>query len=330
MKIEDFLRIEWSLPGEALIEPPRFSPVIADPSFLFPEETPSGEWALVAHSAWGIHSYSSRDGQAWRDRGIVIPNAMRPFIRRFQGVEDIAGKPSYFLLFEAYPPLSLAFTALPVRPRWRSRIAASRSLDLRRWARPKTLLEPSLPWMSDSKLGSSASNPCLIEDAQGKWRLYFSASLAWIEDCGFCEPRYLALARAAFPEGPFAPDNLPIVDPADDDTPGALGAGSMKVIRLSDGYVGLQNKIYKDSDGRSRSAIFILRSADGVSWRPARAEPLLAPAAGWTASHVYACDCRFRGAEGLWYLYFNARDGWGIGEGKERIGRIVGKAGTRP
>jgi hypothetical protein len=32
-----------------------------------------------------------------------------------------------------------------------------------------------------------------------------------------------------------------------------------------------------------------------------------------------------READGLWYLYFNARDGWGIREGLERIGRIVGR-----
>ena len=100
----------------------------------------------------------------------------------------------------------------------------------------------------------------------------------------------------------------------------------MKIFRMDDGYVGLQNKIYRDRDARSRSAIFVLISADGVSWRPARAEPLLSPVAGWTASHVYACDCRFREAEGLWYLYFNARDGWGIREGRERIGRIVGRS----
>jgi hypothetical protein len=106
---------------------------------------------------------------------------------------------------------------------------------------------------------------------------------------------------------------------------GALGAGSMKVLRMDDGYVGLQNKIYRDREGRSRSAIFVLASADGIAWRSARAAPLLAPAAGWTSSHVYACDCRLREAEGLWYLYFNARDGWSIRKGVERIGRIVGR-----
>jgi len=103
MKIDDFLRIEWSPAGEALIEPPGFSPVIADPTFLFPEEMPSGEWTLFAHSAWGIHRYSSQDGKAWRDRGIAIPNAMRPFVRRYIGVEDLSAKLSYSLLRAALP-----------------------------------------------------------------------------------------------------------------------------------------------------------------------------------------------------------------------------------
>ena len=62
MTIDGWLDLSWEDSGLPLIEPPRFSPVIADPSFLFPEETPDGQWALFAHSAWGIHRYSSRDG----------------------------------------------------------------------------------------------------------------------------------------------------------------------------------------------------------------------------------------------------------------------------
>ncbi len=102
MTISDFLHITWSAPGEPLIEPPRFSPVIADPSFLFPEETPSGDWELFAHSAWGIHRYSSMDGLSWRDRGIVVRNAMRPFVRR-HGDE-------FLLYYEQYAPLALPLT----------------------------------------------------------------------------------------------------------------------------------------------------------------------------------------------------------------------------
>ncbi|HWR12910.1 MAG TPA: hypothetical protein VN445_13885 [Rectinemataceae bacterium] len=367
MTIADFLAIRWGSIEGPLIEPPRFSPIIADPSFLFPEETPDGTWELFAHSAWGIHRYSSLDGLAWRDRGLAIRNAMRPFVRKIG--ED------YFLFYEAYPPIALALTALPVKVRWHSTIGLSRGADLWNWSPRKTILRPELAWTRDDARGESVSNPCLVaepEPAGGgspcsssvlgpgsstdlgsgltggpRWRLYYSASLVWIPDCGFCEPKHLALARRSAPDGPFTPENAPIADPAADRMPDSatfglapsaaselasraghslLGAGSMKVIALDDGWVGLQNKIYRDAVGNSRSAIFILRSADGIAWRPARPEPLLAPAPGWTSSHVYACDCRYNRGDGSWYLYFNARDGWRIKDGVERIGRIVGHA----
>lgn len=299
-----------------MLQPPRFSPVIADPSFLFPEETPSGEWELLAHSAWGLHRYSSRDGLSWLERGLVVRNAMRPFIRRIEG--------EYLLYYEKYPPLALPLTALPFRRRWRSVIAVSRSVDLRRWSTPRILLRPALDWMREPALGDSVSNPCVVR-AGDSWSLYFSASLSWIDDCGFCEPRYLAVARGGTPEGPFEPEPRPMADPANDGSPDGLGAGSLKVVAMEDGWIGLQNRIFRDAEGRSRSAIFVLRSEDGREWIEARREPLLAPEPGWTRSHVYACDCRYREADGSWYLYFNARDGWSMAEGKERIGRIVGR-----
>lgn len=337
MTIGDFLALSWSAPGPALIGPPPPSPVIADPSFLFPEETPDGVWELFAHSAFGIHRYSSQDGLSWRDRGTAVWHAMRPFARRHGA--------SYDLYFERYRPFALAMTALPVRPRWRSEVAVSSSADLSSWSRPKTLIAPSTSWARDPELGDSASNPCVAgplgddgRPAGGQnsenlarsggaaaWRLYYSASLSWIDDCGFCEPRYIAVAEGPSPTGPFSPRPAPIIDPALDPLPGVIGSGSIKVIAMDDGWIGLQNKIYADAGGKSRSAIFTLRSVDGLSWEPARSEPLLAPAPGWTSSHVYACDCRFREADGSWHLYFNARDGWRISEGVERIGKIVGR-----
>lgn len=317
MRIGDFLSLEWREGEEPLIEPPPLSPIVADPSFLFPEETPSGRWALVAHSAWGLHRYASADGLSWKDRGLFLPNAMRPFLRR---VADA----SYLLFYERYRPLALALQALPGRRRWSSIIEKRRSADLEDWGYPSTALRPEAPWMKNSYLGDSVSNPCLVETGAGAARLYFSASLVWIDDCGFCEPRSIGLAEAESAEGPFAPRPRPVIDPDMDEALGVLGAGSIKAIELEDGWIGLQNKIYRDPGGRSRSAIFALRSEDGVAWRPARAEPLVAPGASWKASHVYACDCRFRASDGRWYLYFNARDGWSIASGRERIGRMVG------
>ncbi len=323
MTIKQFLSLEWSAPGEPLIGPPRFSPVVADPTFLFPEETPDGSWALFAHSAWGIHRYESQDGVSWRDRGLIARNAMRPFIRRIGG--------EFLLLYEAYAPLGLVLTALPGRRRWKSVIASSRSADLRRWRSAETVISPDLPWMRDETLGDSVSNPCLVETSRSRL-LYFSASLSWIEDCGFCEPRYIGLARASsgteggpFHSTAFRVESDPVIDPARDEMSGALGAGSLKVLAMEDGFIGLQNKIYSDSAGRSRSAIFVLESKDASSWKVARETPLLGPAEGWMSSHVYACDCRYREADGTWYLYFNARSGWRIRDGVERIGRIVGR-----
>lgn len=340
MNSTDFLSLSWSKPGAALIQPPRFSPVVADPSFLFPEESPSGAWELFAHSAWGIHRYSSADGAAWVDRGLVLWHAMRPFIRRMDG--------RFILYYEKYQPFALPLTVLPRTMRWRSTVSFSESDDLERWSAPRTLVEPTLDWMSDPALGDAVSNPCVVESGAGgdqgstpEWRLYFSASLSWIDDCGFNEPRYIALARGPSPVGPYTPDAAPLITPEETHTANGkpsngkpsdgkatknLGAGSIKVIRMDDGWIGLQNRIYRDAGGHSRSAIFVLRSEDGLSWHSARETPLIAPEAGWTESHVYACDCRFRKADGLWYLYFNARDGWTIAEGKERIGRIVGRA----
>jgi len=311
MRIDEFLVLDWTEPGPPLIEPPRFSPVIADPSFLFPEETPSGDWELFAHSAWGLHRYSSPDGLSWRDRGLVVRNAMRPFARRFGN--------RYLLYYEKYRALALPMTALPVRRRWRSKIAVSESADLERWSAPRALVEPDLEWMRDPILGDSVSNPCAVPSGDA-WRLYFSASLSWIGDCGFCEPRCIGVAEGASPLGPFSPAPRPLIAPDGD-----LGAGSMKALAMDDGWIGLQNRIFRDSGGRSRSAIFALRSTDGLSWAEAAPEPLLAPAPGWTSSHVYACDCRYRKSDGNWYLYFNARDGWRIRDGRERVGRMVGK-----
>ena len=252
---------------------------------------------------------------------------MRQFIRLLPGGSggSNAAVGKYFLYFEAYRPFALPLTALPLRPRWHSVISLSESLDLQAWSQPRTMLSPDLPWMKDARLGDAVSNPCLVQNRAGGWRLYHSASLAWIPDCGFCEPRYIGVAEGSDPAGPFTAAPRPLIDPETDPMPGVFGAGSLKAIPLDDGWIGLQNKIYQGADGKSRSAIFLLRSEDGLAWEPARAEPLLAPSSGWMASHVYACDCRFREKDGLWHLYFNARDAWRIKDGVERIGKLVGE-----
>lgn len=314
MTAAGFASLAWTDDHRALIDPPGLSPLVADPSFLFPEETPDGAWRLYAHTVFGINAFASLDGLAWRNLGRVVANAMRPFVRRFPD--------GYRLYCETYRPFALPLQVLPRRPKWDSRIVVRFSRDLDTWGPPRTLVEPTLPWQQDERLGRSVGNPCLVRDGR-TWLLYFSASLSYIPDCGFDEPRYIGVASSGSPDGPFTVAPSPVIDPAADPLPGVLGAGSVKVLRVEDGFVALQNKIFKDSRGTSRSALFLLRSADGARWESALPAPLLAPDAGWRRSHVYACDARLREADARWYLYYNARDGWYKTRGRERIGRLV-------
>jgi hypothetical protein len=214
--IARFASLRWSDDRRILIEPPGLSPIVADPTFLFPEETPDGTWRLFAHTAFAIHAYSSTDGQAWRNLGSVAWNAMRAFVRRFPD--------GYRLYVEAYRPFAIPLQLLPRRPRWSSRIEVRFSRDLRSWGPPRTLVEPTLPWHRDERLGDAVGNPCLVPDG-GRWLLYFSASLSFVPDCGFDEPRFIGRAASASPDGPSVVDPAPVIDPADDPRPGALGAG---------------------------------------------------------------------------------------------------------
>lgn len=321
MNINDFLNIRWEDTDVPLIEPGWNSPILADPSFLFPSETPDKNWVLFAHNVWGIHRYESEDGLTWKDQGMLIRNAMRPFCRLIDG--------SYKLYYEAYRPFAVVAQILPKPPRWASQLKLITSKDLIHWTSEKELIPDEPEWSDAGEKGKSMSNPCIIPLKQestesDSYRLYFSASLSYIPDCGFCEPRYIGAADSLSPEGPFTPLPRPVIDPRDDSLPGVLGAGCIKVLSMEDGFIGLQNKIYQDEKGDSRSALFMLKSKDGVEWSSAREEPLIAPSDGWRSSHVYACDCR-EDKDGTWYLYYNARDGWYKAQGKERIGRITGR-----
>ena len=104
MKIDDVRSIKWSdYSQNYLIDHGAFSPILADPTFTFPENSPDNKWHLFAHSAWGIHHFVSADGIKWVDRGVAIANAMRPYLYQENGV--------YYLLYEKYPPLALVLSS---------------------------------------------------------------------------------------------------------------------------------------------------------------------------------------------------------------------------
>ena len=156
--------------------------------------------------------------------------------------------------------------------------------------------------------------------------LYFSAGLVHVPDCGFNEPRHIGCALGNRPDGPFEMMEKPVLSPDANDQWNNLGAGSMKVLMTSDGFIGFQNGIYLNN-GISGSAIRLMSSNNGQEWLPMTGQPILAPSGnGWMASHIYACDIQF--FEDRWYLYFNARTTAHWTKGVEKIGLATGSSPT--
>ena len=53
--------LRWTVRPDPVLRPPMPSPVIADPSFLPPDDTPQRDWRLWAHSLLGLHAFRSDD-----------------------------------------------------------------------------------------------------------------------------------------------------------------------------------------------------------------------------------------------------------------------------
>lgn len=313
MKIEDFKNKSFQLVKDIpLISPPKFTPLIADPTVLTPDETPDKRWYLFAHSVFGIQQYVSENGVDWKKINLIVRSAMRPYIYKESN--------TYFLFYEKYNGLKLLFSFLP-KQKWYSSIQMISSNDLQHWSLPKTLIRPTLNFHQDVVLGKAVSNPCLIK-TENKYRLYFSASLVKIPDCGFNEPLHITYAESDIVDGNYTCHNKPVISPTKERKWNNLGAGSMKVLGCEDGFVAFQNGIY-EHHGKSGSAICILYSYDGMQWNYLQEEPILKPnpAITWMASHIYACDVKIY--QDKIYLYFNARNHAHWSKGSEHIGLVI-------
>ena len=286
-------------PDNPLIVPPGREFLIADPTVVAPNQAPDNVFHLFAHSLRGIHHYTSLDGVAWEKVG----GALFPGIRPYLFVQD-----GYHLFYERFE-----------RP-WRSVVAVRSSTDLKTWSEPRTLLRPKLSW--EGRVLRTNSNPCVVK-TDGQYRLYYAANWVLLRDCWYIiEPKFIGVAQSEMLLGPYEKRPDPIIIPSADVPWRNLGAGSLKVIAPQDDrpWLGLNNGIYIDEQGRSRSDIRLLESEDGLSWRPANDAPLVSPEPGWKRALVYAMHACFY--ESKVYLYFNARDGWA--KGVERIGMAVG------
>jgi len=281
-------------PGNPVLGPPWPEWMIADPTLLAPQDTPDGKWHLFANSIGRIRHYTSVDGYGWKKAGGALFGGIRPCVRKFEG--------RYYLFYERYES-----------PR-RSVVACRVSDDLTNWDGPRTILEPSFSW--EGTFPAANGNPCLVSGPFG-FRLYYSASAIWLPDCLFIEPKFIGVAESGNILGPYVKRHGPILAPSPGEPYRNFGAGAIKVFQDGNSWVGLNNGIYKDAEGRSRSAILALESDDGISFRPVQKEPILRPEGnGWKKALVYALDVARH--EGELRLYYNGRSGWFWGG--ERIG----------
>lgn len=303
--MKDLAKARWiDHPDNPLIEPPRTSWMIADPTVLHPGRTPDGKWHMYANSVGFIHHYVSDDGLKWEGRGGRLFQGIRPYLYEADGV--------YYLFYERF-----------LRP-WRTGMALRRSADLSTWDEPRMLLVAGGRW--DGRVIRFLGNPCLVRLDKG-YRLYFSSSWIFLRDCLFFEPRYIGCATAPSIEGPYSRHPEPLLAPEPKHPHRNFGAGSIKVFPDdAEGWWAFNNGIYHDPAGRSRSAIMLMRSRDGLHFEQVAREPILSPEPGWKRALVYAFDPVVR--DGEIRLYYNARDGWF--RGRERIGLATAEWGSEP
>ncbi|MDD5747742.1 MAG: glycosyl hydrolase family 43 [Actinomycetota bacterium] len=293
-------------PGNPLLSAPFPGFLLADPTILLPGESPDGFWHLFANTLTGIHHFAGEDGIHWRRIGKLFPG-IRPFIFK--------EKENYYLFYEQ--------SLVPVI---NSRIVMRSTKDLKKWSKPRVILVPSLDWERGGFLLRTCGNPCVVRDQKiGLFRLYYSANLVFLPDIGFCEPLFIGMAESPKLEGPYIKREEPLISPSKENPYRNRGAGAIKVMfdEKQKTYYGFNNGIYTDKNGKSRSAIILLSSTDGVTWNELLPSPVIRPEGnGWKKALVYQLDVKKVGDE-IW-IWYNARSQWRFGI--ERIGLAISGA----
>ncbi len=293
------------------------SVLVADPSLLTPENSHDGKYHLFFHTNLGVYHFVSEDGIGFKKVQKVVKNAMRPNINR------IGGK--YCLFYEKTRSLFANALNLVNITKWKSEIYVTESADLLSWSKPKKVIGNTREY-EQSERGMSISNPFLLQD-NGVNRLYYSCGLTFIKDCGFCEPTHISYAESISITENYISAEKPIISPDKTDPYLNLCSGCLKVYKLKDGYIGIQNGIY-EKDGKSHSAIILLTSQDGLnfSFEKVLVEPSDDDNNRWMkqfvyASHLVKCGNTLR-------LYFNARDTSNMIKGRECIGYAQAELGS--
>lgn len=291
-----------------VINPVFASTVVADPSMVSPKDSPDGLMHLFCHSFYGIEHFSSRDGINFDRQKRVAGSAMRPNINLVDG--------TYYLYYEK--TLGLLSKALSlVTKKWQSKIVVKTSPDLVSWSGESDVITCTHDYHKFEH-GVAISNPFLTK-FDDKFRLYYSSGQTYIEDCHFSEPTHISYAESDSPVADFVSTPIPIISPDPKSKYTNLCSGCLKVYRIKDGIIGLQNGIY-EQDGKSYSAIMLLFSTDGIvfEYKKHILMPGMCGDNDWMRQYVYACE--LVEIDGDLRLYFNARDKSATVSAREKIG----------
>ena len=314
LSIEQILNADFKICGKPLMKPWGGSWVVADPSLLTPETSHDSKWHMFFHTTFGVYHAESTDGLDFAKPVKITNRAMRPNINLIDG--------RYYLFFERTRPLIMNALNVVNIAKWNSEIAVVESTDLKNWTSPRPVIR-NIREYERSDRGTSISNPYLLQE-NGINRLYYSCGLTYIKDCGFCEPTYISYAESKRITDGYLSAEKPIISPDKNDPYLNLCSGCLKVYRISDGYIGIQNGLY-EKDGKSHSAIILLTSADGLNFKFAKMliEPQIVDGSDWMKQFVYASHLVRYGD--ILRIYFNARDVANPILGRECIGYAEAK-----
>lgn len=306
---EDFNNLQFKLyESNPIIKNPWSSFVIADPSVLTPDVSYDNKFHLFCHTFFGVYMYDSYDGINFKKVKKITNRAMRPNINYIDGI--------YYLFFERTKPVICNLLSL-FGLKWKSEIYCKKSADLKEWSDSFPVITKSRDYHEDNR-GSAISNPFLIK-INNKYRLYYSSGLTFIDDCGFCEPTHISFAESESITQNYNSLEKPIISPDPASKYLNLCSGCLKVYKLKDCYIGLQNGLFKEGE-KSHSAIMLLKSDDGVNFDFVKSflVPQKCGDNNWMAQYVYAC-CLTKHNNKL-RLYFNARNVSKNLFGRESIG----------
>ncbi len=292
-----------------VIKPFDGSFIVADPSLLTPTESHDNKWHMFLHTNLGVYHFISDDGVRFEKVKKVVNRAMRPNINRIGN--------TYYLFYERTRSLFMNALNVVNAVKWKSDIYVTQSEDLVNWSEPKLVIGNTRDF-EISERGTAISNPFLLQEKDCN-RLYYSCGMTYIDDCKFCEPTHISYAESKDITEGYVSADAPLISPDKNNPYLNLCSGCLKVYKLSDGYIGIQNGIY-EKDGKSHSAIFLMTSPDGLEFKFEKmlVEPQIVHGKDWMKQFVYASHLVKH--ENTLRLYFNARNISNPVLGRECIG----------